>query len=590
MGDGVLTPAVSVLSAVEGLEVVFPDMKPSVVPITISIILVLFLSQSYGTSKVAKYFAPFIFVWLFTISAIGAFNISKNLEVLRAISPYYAYNYFKIRGLEGWESLGGILLSISGVEALFADLGHFNRKSIKLSATFIVYPSLILTYAGQAAILAENPTLVSNAFWETVPKSIYYFVLVIATFAATIASQAMISAAFSIIHQAMSLGCFPKVYVVHTSRKHIGQVYIPEISLTLMVLSITLVATFRESASLTAAYGLASCILMLLTTCLFSLVMAIVWKKSIYTISIFLIFFGSIDIAFLSSTLLKTFSGGWIPLALAIIFSCIMNLWKWGSELKYNYLKEAQVSLESLLIDPKFSTPLPEVPGPYPTDCELNDEKSIDWLIHNGETPTPVVRVPGIGLYYSEAETDVPAVFTHTLNCFNSVPKICVFVTIRYVVVPTVLPEERFLISRLSINGFYRCVARYGYMDFIEEGKEFSQMMVDSIINYCKTMNDFLKDRQNSTSLGATSNKRLTTSISSNISENEREIEFLVESTKDNITYIMGKNLCLPKIDSPWYRKFAIGYGYKFLSNNDRSFGLRTPVAKTIQVGMKMRL
>ncbi|KAI9296532.1 potassium transporter [Neoconidiobolus thromboides FSU 785] len=621
MGDGILTPAVSVLSAVEGVQIAFPQMGSYIVPITVVIILFLFLGQRLGTSKVSKFFAPVIIVWLLSIASIGAYNISFNPKILNAISPYYALKYFEVRGYQGWESLGGILLCISGVEALFADLGHFNRISIRLSATSIVFPCLLLTYFGQAAQISLNPSVVSNAFWLTVPTQVFWPMLIIATCAAVVASQAMVSAAFSIIHQAMALACFPKVNIVHTSRKIHGQVFVPEVSAILMILSISLVIIFQESTSLTAAYGLASCMLMFLTTCLISLVMIVVWKLNfILVFSFFLIFF-SIDLAFLSSTLLKLMSGGWIPLAFAFFFSIIMNVWRWGTDLKHRAIVDSQVSLDSLLYDPVPSSTPTHLPS---TDdilkCAPNNSWSNGWLLKTSNEPQPVARVPGLALFYSEAETNVPAVFKHTLNCFSAVPEVVVFVTIRHIVVPTVLPHERFLLTRLSIRGFYRCVARYGYMDVIERGDEFVSLLTDqltgniqeSLIKLKRKEEEINKIVENNFNPEDISNKKdVNPRISlnypsglevqfSNLSKKsptqqrilslEMEMDILESALRHGATFVLGKNLVKAKEKSPVLHKLGLNYIYSFLSNNDRSFSLKTTPSKTIQVGIPLRV
>ncbi|KAI0233845.1 hypothetical protein L0F63_001733 [Massospora cicadina] len=563
MGDGVLTPAVSVLSAVEGVEVAFPSMQPYVVPATVAIILGLFMSQSRGTSRVAKLFAPVIVTWLSCLATMGLYNISLHPAILRALSPLYAYRYFVVRGWSGWISLGGILLTISGVEALFADLGHFNRTSIRLSATLLVLPALLLTYMGQAARIALDPSIVSNAFWRSVPKAVYWPMLVVATCAAVVASQAMVSAAFSIVHQAMALGCFPKIRVVHTSRKIHGQVFVPEISWLLMTLSIGLVILFRESTRLTAAYGLASCLLMFLTTCLISLVMVVVWKLPKLAVLGFFVAFATIDLAFLSSTFLKVASGGWIPLAFALIFSCVMNLWRWGNDLKYHVIKDSQVPLSSLLYDP--------------TAGALAPQPSPSWLLKAGPSSQQVARVPGLGLFYSEADTDVPAAFAHTLNCFSSVPEIAVFVTVRVVVVPSVLPQERFLLTRLSISGFYRCVARYGYMDAVEDGDSFARAMVRELEA------GTLKALEAATHFQSAASRAKVDGL-------QRELDLLRTAPLHGTTFVLGKSLSRASPTSGLFRRVALDYGFHFLANNDRAFYLSTPPEKTIQVGIPLQI
>ncbi|KAG6695012.1 hypothetical protein I3842_09G074900 [Carya illinoinensis] len=257
IGDGILTPAISVLSSVGGIKVVQPGMNNGVVVLVAVIILIgLFSMQHYGTDRVGWLFAPIVLLWFLVIGGIGIFNIWKyDSSVLKAFSPLHIFYYFKRRGKEGWVSLGGIMLSITGTEALFADLAHFPVSAIQIAFTMVVFPCLLLAYSGQAAYIMDNKTHVHDAFYLSIPESIYWPVFLIATAAAIVASQATISATFSIIKQALALGCFPRVKVVHTSKKFLGQIYVPDINWILMILCIAVTAGFKNQSQIGNAYG-----------------------------------------------------------------------------------------------------------------------------------------------------------------------------------------------------------------------------------------------------------------------------------------------------------------------------------------------
>jgi KUP system potassium uptake protein len=329
-GDGVLTPAISVLSAVEGLAVPTPVLSVAVIPLTLAILTMLFLVQRFGTAKVAAISAPTIALWLISLAGIGVWNLTYAPTVLRALSPSYAVSFFVRNGTEGWIRLGAVVLSITGVEALYADLGHFSRPAIRLSCLTVTYPCVVLAYLGQGARLYLDPSLAANAFYRTLPGPLYYPVLALATLATVIASQAMISASFSIIHQAVRLGCFPRVHVIHTDPHSEGQVYVPAMNWFLMVACLAVVLAFRSAANLATAYGVAVCANMLIDTATYSLALRVHFNRRWWASAAFFLFFGSIDAAFLSANLTKFLNGGWFPLALASVLATTMFVWRWG--------------------------------------------------------------------------------------------------------------------------------------------------------------------------------------------------------------------------------------------------------------------
>lgn len=283
IGDGVLTPTMSVLSAVSGLRIKFPELHENYTVLIACVVLVgLFALQHYGTHRVGFLFAPILISWLACIGGIGIYNILKwNPSVVRALSPYYIYNFFRKAGEDGWSSLGGIVLCITGAEAMFADLGHFSKLSLRLGFTVVVYPCLVLAYMGEAAYLSKHREDLQSSFYKALPDRVFWPVLIIATLATAVGSQAIISATFSIISQCRALGCFPRIKVVHTSSHVHGQIYIPEVNWTLMSLCLAVTIGFRDTEMIGNAYGLAVILVMFTTTCLMFLVITTVWNRSV---------------------------------------------------------------------------------------------------------------------------------------------------------------------------------------------------------------------------------------------------------------------------------------------------------------------
>ncbi|KAK9762377.1 hypothetical protein K7432_011940 [Basidiobolus ranarum] len=547
IGDGILTPAVSVLSAVEGIQVQFPSVESLTVPLTCSILICLFLVQRCGTDRIAVFFAPIITVWLLLLAIVGLYNISFNSAILKALFPTYALNFLTNNGIHGWECLGGVILAITGVEALFADLGHFNAASIRLSASFMVFPPLVLVYCGQGARLLENPELIKNAFWMTIPQPLYWTVFIVATLSTVVASQAMISATFSIINQAVSLDCFPRVTVKHTSQTIHGQIFIPEINDFLMIMTISIVIIFQRSTNLTDAYGVAVSADMFITTLLVTLVMIYVWKVRPILYGTFLLVFGIVDGTFLSAALLKLTSGGWLPLTFALIISGVMNIWYWGTSQKILYAFKHNISLLDVL-----------------------HEDSSKSLILSGNQQS-IQRVPGFALFYSEADVGVPATFTHFINSFSVVPQVLVFVTIRHVPIPYVLPKERYTLTRLNFQGFYRCVARYGYMETVEEGNQFA--------------NEVILEMMNLASLNPISYQR-----SIETKPQNQEQETLLNAVNHDISFILSRYTYYAEPGSSKLRRWFLHNAYAFLHSNMRAPKLNTPHSKTIELGIKVEL
>ncbi|KAJ6855171.1 potassium transporter 2 isoform X1 [Populus alba x Populus x berolinensis] len=457
IGDGVLTPAISVFSAVSGLELSMSNNhhQYAVVPITCFILVCLFALQHYGTHRVGFLFAPVVVAWLLCISALGLYNIIHwNPHVYQALSPYYMFKFLKKTKKGGWMSLGGILLCITGSEAMFADLGHFSYAAIQIAFTFLVYPALILAYMGQAAYLSQHHDNTNHiGFYISVPEKLRIPVLIIAILASVVGSQAIISGTFSIINQSQSLGCFPRVKVVHTSDKIHGQIYIPEINWMLMILCIAVTIGFRDTKHMGNASGLAVMTVMLVTTCLTSLVIILCWHKPPIVALSFLLFFGSVELLYFSASLTKFTEGAWLPMLLALILMTIMFIWHYATIKKYEF--------------------------------DLHNKVSLEWLLALGSS-LGIARVPGIGLVFTDLTSGIPANFSRFVTNLPAFHRVLVFVCIKSVPVPYVPPAERYLVGRVGppAHRSYRCIVRYGYRDVHQDVDSFETELAARLADF----------------------------------------------------------------------------------------------------------
>jgi KUP system potassium uptake protein len=445
-GDGVITPAISVLSAVEGLKVAAPSLEHFVVPLTVLILIVLFYFQKKGTDKIGAYFGPVMLVWFATIGALGIFHLAQSPEVLRALSPSYGVAFFATHGWHGFRMLGSIVLAVTGGEALYADMGHFGKKPIQRAWLFIVFPCLIVNYLGQCALLLKHPELSDNPFYALVPTALLYPMIGLATVATVIASQALISGAFSMTSQAIRLGYFPRLTVKHTSESGEGQIYIPFINVTLAVLTIAIVLMFQSSSRLASAYGLAVTGTMAITSIVFFMVTHYKWKWKPYQSWGLLIIFLSFDLPFFFANLLKFFEGGWIPILVGAGFFIIMLTWKKGRTLLAKHFSSNSPPMGKFLehLDKKVS-----------------------------------YRIPGTAVFLASASDGVPPVVMRMVKRFHAIHKTVILLTITSENIPyyagssqgnTFQPcdpaneERRIEVVEIG-NGFYRVVLRYGFME-----------------------------------------------------------------------------------------------------------------------------
>ena len=348
-GDGMITPAISVLSAIEGLKIATPFFEPYIIPITVGILFLLFFFQKRGTGKVGMVFGPVILIWFFSLALLGAKAIVKHPEVLYALNPYYAFRFFQINGLGSISILGAVFLVVTGGEALYADIGHFGKKPIRLGWFLMVLPCLVLNYFGQGALILGNHSLVANPFYYLAPTWALYPLVLLAAFATVIASQAVISGAFSLTYQAIQLGYMPRLKVVHTSQDEKGQIYIPQLNWIIFLATISLVVSFKTSGNLAAAYGVAVSTTMVITTLLAFVAMRNLWKWSLPLAVSLVVFFLMIDISFFAANIVKVPDGGWFPLVIAGLIYFMMTTWNRGKRLMSIQINKVTDSLQKFL-------------------------------------------------------------------------------------------------------------------------------------------------------------------------------------------------------------------------------------------------
>ena len=436
-GDGMITPAISVLSAVEGLGVVTPLFDPYILPITIAILVGLFAFQSRGTASVGRVFGPITLLWFVTLAVLGVSHIVDQPSVLLALSPHYGVRFFVENGWNGFLVLGSVFLVVTGGEALYADMGHFGPRPIRLDWFAIVLPALLLNYFGQGALIIGQPEMVQNPFFRMAPAWALFPIVLIATAATIIASQALISGSYSLTMQAVQLGYSPRVDIEHTSAEEMGQIYIPAINWGLMLSCIGLVLGFRTSSNIAAAYGVAVTTTMVVTSVLFFVVARERWKWSLPVAILVGGFFLIIDLAFWGANLLKIPHGGWFPLLVGAIVFTLLSTWKKGRQILSKRLR-AQTLPRELFLD----------------NIRTN----------------PPVRVPGTAVYmYSNPEGTPPALL-HNLKHNKVLHDRVVFLSIVTEEVPFVPADERVTVEHLS-DGIYQLVLHYGFMADVDVPK-----------------------------------------------------------------------------------------------------------------------
>ncbi|XP_076915714.1 potassium transporter 7-like [Bidens hawaiensis] len=584
IADGVVTPAMSVMSAVRGLKLKVPMVEEDeVVMISVAYLIVLFSVQRIGTSKIGLAIGPALFIWFCSLGGIGIYNLVKHdSSVLKAFNPVHIYYYFKRDSVKAWYSLGGCLLCATGSEAMFADLCYFSVGAIQLIFTFLVLPCLLLGYLGQAAYLMDHNGHAQQPFFSSIPNGCFWPVFLIANIAALIASRTMTTATFSCVKQSIALGCFPRLKIIHTSRKFMGQIYIPVLNWFLLASALLLVCFIASTEEIGNAYGIAEVGVMMMTTILVILVMLLIWQINIILILFFSIIFLGLETVFFSSVLHGIKDGSWLILVFAMVVFFIMYIWNYGSKLKY--------------------------------ETEVKKKMSMDVMCQLGSN-LGTVRAPGIGLLYNELAKGVPTIFGQFLATLPAVHSMIIFVCIKNIPVPSVSPSERFLFRRVCPKSYhiFRCIARYGYKDVHRENHQiFEQLLIESLEKFIlreakerslESDGDDESDTEDEPSrvllnpngtvysLGAPllskyknkTAKRPVTSEASTSHEPqagpsnsvqdkslENELALFHMAKESGVVYLLGHVSIRARKDSWFTKKLAINYFYAFLRKNCR--------------------
>ncbi|CAI0401562.1 unnamed protein product [Linum tenue] len=579
IGDGVIIPCISVVSALNGIKLSHPQMSQEVaMGVAVVIFIALFWLQRFGTEKISWLFAPIILIWFISIGGIGIFNILKyGSRALKAFSPVYMYRAFNGNHKDAWLSLGGVMLSIAGSEALFADISNFSVAAIQIAFFLVVLPCLILSYLGQAAYLMEHSDRVNDAFYSSIPDNLYWAMMVVATAAAIVACQTTISATFSLVKQALALDCFPRVKIVHTSKKSSTEIYIPEVNWILMVLCIAVTVGFKNQIHIGNASGTAVVVVTLVTTFLVTLIMILVWRCHWVFVLIFAAFFFLVEGTYFSSIILKFNEGGWVPLAISACCFITMYGWHYGRQKCYEF--------------------------------EMHGKVSMAWLVGLGPS-LGLVRVPGIGLVYTKLVSGVPHIFSHFITNLPAIHSVVIFICIKYLPVCTVPQEERFLVRRIGPKDFhmFRCVARYGYKDLHKKDDDFESRLFESIYRHVRLDSlmdmDCYSDIDDEFSLDENDadDEDVVVPVSvgtvpaspgrSRNLEAEQELELLRSCRDAGVVHILGNTLVAAREDSPWCKRIAIDYVYALLRklSRENSVLFNIPRESSLNVGQEQDL
>ena len=431
LGDGMITPAISVLGAVEGIKVATPAFETFVIPITVGLLIALFSVQRFGTARVGGLFGPVTLLWFITIAVLGLREIVHEPHILAAFGPYHAIAFFVNNGAQGFFVLGAVVLAITGAEALYADMGHFGKRPIRVAWFTVALPCLLINYYGQGALVLRDPNAGVNPFYLLAPDWFLYPLVGIATAATIVASQAMISGAFSLAQQCMQLGYSPRLSIIHTSYKQAGQIYVPEINKALAAGCLVLVLYFQTADNLTAAYGIAVTGAFAITTVLYAVVAKRRWSWPTSALAAFIIISLATDLAFFSANAIKIASGGWVTIMIAVIIFTMMSTWKTGRTMLTRILQAGSLPMDLFLSDIARKKPL---------------------------------RVPGTAVFMTSTVDGVPVVLLHHLKHNKVLHEQVVLMSIKTEEIPEIRSEERLSLEKLE-HGFFRVSARYGFME-----------------------------------------------------------------------------------------------------------------------------
>lgn len=429
--DGMITPAISVLSAVEGLKVAAPSLDQFIVPITLVVLFTLFFVQSKGTALVGAFFGPIMLLWFGTLAVLGIINIAHDATILYALNPIYAFHFFINTPWLAFGALGAVVLAVTGAEALYADMGHFGRFPIRLVWFGFVLPALLLNYFGQGAIILHTAEALKSPFYFLAPEWALYPLIVLATIATVIASQAVITGAFSVSRQALQMGFIPRMFIQHTSENTQGQIYMPRVNWGLMLATMLLVISFGSSDNLAAAYGIAVTGDMIITSLLAAIVFHKVWQWSKLRTGLLVMLFLIVDLTFFSANILKVPDGGWIPLLIGAIVFTLMLTWKTGRSLLYSQLKYDDIQIAPFI-------------------------ESIDI--------EALSRVEGTGIFLTPNADGIPRAMLHNIKHNKVLHEKIVILTVRFLDYPHTTQEERLTVETLP-HAFYRVIINYGFMD-----------------------------------------------------------------------------------------------------------------------------
>lgn len=447
-GDGIITPAISVLSAVEGLKVATPLVEPYIIPLTVVIISGLFMVQKGGTKALGTLFGPIIIVWFVTLGVLGAAHLIDNPSVLRAFNPAYGLAFLMNEGTRAFITLGSVFLAVTGAEALYADMGHFGKQPIRVGWMFVVLPGLVLNYLGQGALLLSDPSAISNPFYLLAPQWFLIPLVALATITTVIASQALISGAFSMTAQAIQLGYLPRLRIHHTSSDERGQIYVPLVNWILFVGTIALVFMFQSSTRLAAAYGIAVSTTMVITTLLIAVVALDSWRWRWWGVALLFGAFLIVDIGFLAANGIKILDGGWLPILLGFILTLIMTTWWRGRKILWQHLKERLIPFE-------------------------------EWRV--SVKPDTVMRVPGVAIFMIRDPSATPPALIFNLLHNHVLHEKIVFLSFIPEEIPYVTDPSQRLNSIALGDGFFRVVARHGFMESVN--------VISTLQDHCTVLN-----------------------------------------------------------------------------------------------------
>ncbi|WWC64924.1 potassium uptake protein [Kwoniella dejecticola CBS 10117] len=574
LADGLLTPAQSVLGAIQGIEVAAPSIsKSTIIGVTDAILILLYLIQPFGISKISVVFAPIIALWLGFNAVFGIYNLAKyDATVFKAFYPYYAFEYLIRNKEQGWRHLGGVLLAFTGVEALFADLGAFSRRAIQISWLGYVFPCLLITYIGQAAFISDHPEAYSNPFFNAAPPGTLYPALVLAILAAVVASQAIITASFQLLAQVMKLSYFPQLKVIHTSKVHHGQLYVPMANWLLMIGTVLVASIYNNTTSLGNAYGVCVMFVTFFDTLMVSLVAIFVWRFSPLLVAVPWLLFACLDGAFLSSALTKVPDGAWFTLTLAAVLACVFLLWRFGKEQQWKAEAEDR----------------------YPTSHFIAKSPNGDLRLSDAHHGIPLTNVRGLGIFFDKAGETTPIVFSQFITKLTCLPEVMVFFHLRALDRPTVSSEERYTVSRLAIPNCYRIVVRYGFND--------EAITPDLGLIVYNEVRTFIMAQEHSPSEGL-SRYKPSTVVDQTIQEAPQEVgssgqrvsgttvipsdvSLLDRAFAHKVLFITGKEQMKIRAKSNWVRSCLL-WAFLWIRDNTRNriANLRLPADGIIEVG-----